>query len=299
MGNFRLKVFRSAARNLSFTKAASELFISQPSVTKHIQSLEREYGLRLFNRSGNRIYLTPAGKVLLEYSDKLFNLQLMLENDLNAFKENNTGSLRLGASTTIAQYVIPPVLSKFHSKFSDIHLSLYTGNSEQIADALLKGEIDLGIVEGKFKNSDIKYIKFITDELVAVTNYNNKILNRNEMSLKELIGLPLVLRERGSGTLEVFEHSLKSKKIKLSSLNVVMYLGSTEAIKLFLETDDSIGFISVRALEKELLCNSLKIIKIKDLQVKRTFHFITLQGSDPTGIAAKFIKLSKHFHNQK
>lgn len=299
MDNFRLKVFRSAARNLSFTKAASELFISQPSVTKHVQSLERALGLRLFMRTGSRITLTPAGKVLLDYSDKLFALQLKLEDDLNIFKESKTGTLRLGASSTIAQYVIPPVLSKFHRKYPGIYLTLLTGNSEQVIDALLKGEIDLGIVEGRVKNSDIKYIKFITDELAAVTNSKNNLLNKNEITLKELACFPLVLRERGSGTLEVLEHSFKSKGIKLASLNVVMYLGSTESIKLFLETDDSIGFISIRALKKELNGNSLKIIKVKDFHIKRTFNFITLHGSDPTNAAAKFIKFARNLHNQK
>ncbi len=293
MENFRLKVFRTVAKNLSFTKAANELFISQPAITKHIQAIENEYGLRLFNRKGSRIYLTSAGKVLYDYSNKLLNLQKELENELNAFKEKQTGTLRIGASTTIAQYVIPPVLSKFHKKFPNFQLILHSGNSNQIADMLLNGDIDFGIVEGKVKNRDIKYFKFINDELVAVTNSKNKILSKKELSLKELINLPLVLRERGSGTLEVLEYALKSKKIKLSALNVLLYLGSTEAIKYYIASDDCMGFISIRALKRELDTNELKIIKIKNFKVHRTFSFICLQGSTPSGITAEFIKFAK------
>ena len=299
MENFKLKVFRSVAKNLSFTKAANELFISQPAITKNIHSLESELGLRLFNRKGNKIYLTDEGLVLLEHSEKLFSLQLKLEDDLNSFKDIPTGSFRLGASTTIAQYVIPPVLSIFHKRFKDVKLSLLTGNTEQIAEALLKGEIDLGIVEGKIKSKDIHYSKFISDELVAAASSKNQLININEISLEKLTLLPLVLRERGSGTLEVIEHAFKSRKIKLSGLNVRMYLGSTEAIKLYLEHDDCVGFVSIRALEKELIAGSHRIIKIKNFQIKRILEFITPQGLKPTRIATQFIRFAKDYYNQK
>ncbi len=299
MENFRLKVFRTVAKNLSFTKAANELFITQPAITKNIHALENELGLRLFNRKGNRIYLTDEGLVLLEHTEKLFELQLKLEDNLNSFKENPTGFFRLGASSTIAQYVIPPVLSKFHKKFHEVQLSLLTGNTEQIADSLLKGEIDLGIVEGKIKSRDIHYTKFISDELVAASSTKNRLLTTNDISVDKLSSLPLVLRERGSGTLEVIEHALKSRKIKLSALNVRMYLGSTEAIKLYLEHDDCVGFVSLRALEKELNAGSHKIVRIKNFQIKRIFHFITPHGLKPTKIASQFIKFAKEYYNQK
>lgn len=299
MENFKLKVFRLVAKNLSFTKAANELYITQPAITKNIQALENELGLRLFNRRGNRIYLTAEGLVLLDHVEKIFKLELKLEDALNSFKENPSGSFRLGASTTIAQYVIPPVLSKFHNKFPDIKLSMLTGNTEHIADALLKGEIDLGIVEGKIKNKDIHYIKFIPDELVAVIGSKNHLAGTNEISLEKLAALPLVLRERGSGTLDVIEYALKNRGIKLSTLNIQMYLGSTEAIKLYLEHDECAGFVSIRALEKELKAGTHRIIRIKNFQVKRTFDFITLQGLKATRVALQFVKFAKLYYNQK
>lgn len=297
MENFKLIVFRSVARNLSFTKAANELFITQPAVTKNIKALESEYGLRFFSRKGNRIYLTAEGIILLKHVDKLYELQHKLEDNLNSFKENPSGILRLGASTTIAQYVIPSVLSKFLRTYPDVKLSLRTGNTKQIAENLLKGEIDLGIVEGRIKNKEIHYIKFLPDELVVVIRSKNKLIHKNEITLKELIAMPMVLRERGSGTLDVIEHALKNKNVKLSSLRIVMHLGSTEAIKLFLEYHDSVGFIPIRAIEKELKLSVLKIVKIKNLKIKRTFDFITPQGLEPTKVAVKFINLAKLTYN--
>ncbi len=297
MENFRLKVFRSVAKNLSFTKASGELFITQPAITKHIQALEAQYGVRLFNRKGNKINLTPAGKILYGYTKQLFKLEQSLADEMAQFKESETGTLRLGASTTIAQYVIPAVLAEFRKKYPEVKLSLMNGNSEQIAEALRNDEIELGIVEGKVKNKDIRYELFMDDELVAVTSTGNLSINKKEISLKELSALPLVLRERGSGTLEVLEYAFKEKKLKISDLNVVIYLGSTEAIKRFLKSDNSLGLLSIRSIENELNDGSLRIIKIKNFKVKRTLNFICLQGNTPSGLLSKFIKFAKHYYN--
>ena len=299
MENYRLKVFRTVAKSLSYTKASRELFISQPAITKNIQLLEKELGLRLFNRKGNRIYLTEEGTVLFNYANKLVAFEMELEDELNSFRKIPTGTLKLGCSTTIAQYVIPPVLAAFKKKFPEVKLSLLSGNSEQIAGILLRGEIDLGIVEGKIKNRDIHYNKFVSDELVPTIGTGSDLFNRNEISLKELKSIPLILRERGSGTLEVLELALKNKRINLSDLNVLMYLGSTEAIKHFLECDSCLSFISIRAIDVEQKSGILKILRIKNFKVKRNFEFITPHGLEPTKIASKFMKIAKQFYNQK
>jgi DNA-binding transcriptional LysR family regulator len=299
MDNFRLQVFRSVATHLSFTKAANELFITQPAVTKNIKALESEYGLRFFSRKGNRIYLTPEGSMLLRYVDEFFALERKLDDDLNYFREHPSGLLRLGASTTIAQYVIPPVLSEFSSRFPNIKISLNTANTEQIAYMLLHGEIDLGLVEGKIRNKDIHYIRFIPDELAAVTRTKNNLITGNTISLKEMISLPLVLRERGSGTLDVIEHALKQRKVNLNALNILMYLGSTEAIKLYMESADCVSFISTKALEKELKLGTLRIIKIRNFRIGRIFDFITPHGLQPSKIALSFIKTARDIYNQK
>lgn len=151
MSDFRLKVFRSVAKNLSFTKASQELFVSQPAITKHIQELEAAYQTRLFDRQGSRISLTESGNLLLEHCERILEDYKRLEYEMHLLHNEYTGGLKLGASTTIAQYVLPPLLASFIGKFPQVSLSLLNGNSREIEAALQEHRIDLGFVEGVFR----------------------------------------------------------------------------------------------------------------------------------------------------
>ena len=174
MSDFRLKVFQSVAKNLSFTKASQELFISQPAITKHIQELENFYQARLFERQGSKILLTEAGRLLLKHSEKILDDYKQLEYEIHLLHNEYIGELRLGASTTIAQYVLPPLLANFISQFPQINLSLLNGNSRGVETALQEHRIDLGLVEGIFRLPNLKYTLFLEDELVAVVHINSK-----------------------------------------------------------------------------------------------------------------------------
>ena len=218
MSDFRLKVFQSVAKNLSFTKASQELFVSQPAITKHIQELEAAYQTRLFDRQGSRISLTDSGKLLLEHCERILEDYKRLEYEMHLLHNEYTGGLKLGASTTIAQYVLPPLLASFIGKFPQVNLSLLNGNSREIEAALQEHRIDLGFVEGVFRLPNIKYTTFLEDELVAVVRTGSRLTVGEEITPEELLHLPLVLRERGSGTLDVFERALQQHNIKLSSL---------------------------------------------------------------------------------
>lgn len=248
MSDFRLKVFQSVAKNLSFTKASQELFVSQPAITKHIQELEACYQARLFDRQGNKISLTEAGKLLLEHSERILDAYKRLEYEMHLLHGDYIGELKLGASTTIAQYVLPPLLGNFIRKFPQVNLSLLNGNSREIETTLQEHRIDLGLVEGIFRLPNLKYTTFLDDELVAIVHAQSKLSLPDEITPEDLQHIPLVLRERGSGTLDVFERALLQHSIKLSSLNVLMYLGSTESIKLFLENTDCMGIVSIRSI---------------------------------------------------
>ena len=236
--DFRLKVFHSVACNLSFTKASRELYISQPAISKHIHELEVQYKTPLFERVGSRIKLTRAGELLLSHTNLLLSAYRQLDFEMNLLTNNFSGELRLGASTTISQYVLPPILSSFIKKFPDIRVSLLNGNSRNIEQALWEGKITLGMVEGSTRQNTLHYSPFMKDELVVVTHTGSKFAHFDELTLEQLRSLPLVLRENGSGTLEVLETALTTHQIKLSQLNVLMQLGSTESIKLFLENSE-------------------------------------------------------------
>ncbi|MFC5411232.1 LysR substrate-binding domain-containing protein [Larkinella bovis] len=295
MEDFRLRVFYSVARHHSFTKASAELFITQPAVTKHIKALEDMLGLRLFDRKGNSIVLTPPGEVLFRYAGQIFELYQEALFELNTFKSQLKGSLRLGASTTIAQYLISPLLASYYERYPTIQLSLLTGNTEMIENAVFSKEIDLGIVEGKKHHAGLKYHDFLEDELVAVVHTSSRYSRLKEITLDELYTIPMVLRERGSGTLEVLETALQARGIKPGNLMVIMNLGSTESIKSFLEHANCLSILSSRAIEKEVRSGQLKVVAIKDFRLPRAFSFVHLQGL-PEGLAAGFMTYARRYY---
>lgn len=293
MSDFRLKVFRSVAKNLSFTKASQELFVSQPAITKHIQELESAYQARLFNRQGSKISLTEAGNLLLEHCDRILEDYKRLEYEMHLLHNEYTGELRLGASTTIAQYVLPPLLANFIDKFPKVNLSMMSGNSREIEAALQEHRIDLGLVEGVFRLPNLKYTTFLEDELVAVVRTKSKLAMLDEISPEDLLKIPLVLRERGSGTLDLIERTLGQHGIKLSSLQVLMYLGSTESIKLFLEKTNCMGIVSIRSICKELTAGDFRVIEIRGMTMYREFCFVQQQGQEG-GLSQAFMRFAGH-----
>jgi len=280
MFNFRLKVFYTVAKRLNFTKASEELLISQPAVTKHIKELENRFNIALFDRKGNKVMLSSAGEVLLRHTEKILEIYRQIEFDLNQFNETLQGTLHVGSSTSITQYILPPLLAKFHKIHQDIKVELLSGNSEQIEQALLNKDIELGIVEGKSKKREIHYTPFLRDEIVLVCSGKTSLMKKEEILPEELKSIPLLLREPGSGTLEVIANVLKQKGIRLSDLTVEMQLGSTEAIKSYLQHSDCMAFVSLHTIFKELQTGELRIIEIKKTPIPRHFYFITRQGPE-------------------
>ena len=294
--DFRLKVFYTVANRLSFTKAATELFITQPAISKHIQELEEQYKIKLFERNGSKISLTNAGEVLLKHSKNIFEIYREIDFDMSSLINERTGLLRVGASTTISQYIIPPLLARFHKKMENIKVNLLNGNTEQIESALLNKEIEIGIVEGQSKNKSIKYTQFLKDELVLVCKSSHSLLNKDECTAADLKKMNFLIREQGSGTLEVIEHALKSLELKFSDLNIEMQLGSTESIKSYLLNSDCVAFMSIHAIEKELKNDELTILDVKNLSLERYFYIINLQGKNDS-LSNLFIKIISSYYN--
>ena len=290
MSDFRLKVFQSVARNLSFTKAAQEMYLSQPAITRHIHELESYYQMRLFDRQGSRISLTEAGRLLLDHSERILEAYKKMEYEMSLLRGDYSGELRLGASTTIEQYVVPLFLGDFIRKFPKVNVSLLNGNSRFIETAIQENRIDLGVVEGIIRLPQLKYTSALEDELVAVVNAHGALAALpDEISLERFMEIPLVLREQGSGTLDVIERALMSRNIRFSQLNVMMYLGSTESIKRFCLHNDCMGIVSVRSVTEELYNGLLRVVEIMDLPMKREFSFVQCQGQE-SGLAEMFMR---------
>lgn len=278
--NFRDIVFISVAENLSFSKAAEELLVSQPAVTNHIKELEAKYQTALFDRKGNRVYLTEAGKRLYRHLKVIRQHYEELEFDLGQITNRFKGSLKIGASSTISQYLIPKVLAAFHKRYPEIELLLLNGNSFEMEQKLVDNEIDIAMVENASSRSNIRYIDFMDDEIIPVTSSNSIYAKKKQISPADFQEIPLVLREKGSGTLEVIQNALKQHKIILDKLNILIHLGSTEAIKSFLADFDGIALVSEKSIEKEMLLKEIVRINLKGIQLNRKFRIALLQGHE-------------------
>ena len=278
--DYRDKVFLAVAENLSFSKAANELFISQPAVTKHIKELESKLNSALFERKGNKVYLTKAGKMTYDYLKKIKQQYEELEFELGRMNDTFKGTLRIGASSTISQYIIPKVIALFHKRYPKIELFLFNGNSFEMEQKLLENEIEIALVENDSSQSNIKYIDFIDDEIVVVTGSQSVYAKLKSISLIDFQQIPIVLREKGSGTLDVIQKHLLKNNIKFENLNILIHLGSTEAIKNFLCDFDGIALVSEKAIKKELLLKQITKINIKGIQFNRTFRIAHRQGPE-------------------
>jgi len=292
--DFRLKVFFTAAQYLSFTKAAAALYISQPAISKNIIELEKKIGAPLFDRKGNSLILTAEGQILFKYAKEIFILYNKAAQEITDLQATVKGSMELGASTTISQYILPPLLATFLNAHPNYDIKVRQYNTRSIEEMLIDRTIDLAVTEGITDNRALRYIPFMKDELVLVTNASNPILkSKREPTLDILHDLPLVLREKGSGTRTVIENSLKTLGVNLASLKTEIVLASTESIKMYLQHRNTCAFLSIHSIQKELFNGQLKIIDIKGLQIERYFYFTHLYGG-LTGTPNQFLQYCTH-----
>ena len=228
--DFRLKVFKTVADRLSFTKAAAELLISQPAVTRHISELEKQLGVPLFDRCRGNVSLTAHGKLMLDYANRILAIYADLNDTFADDAGRPAGNIRIGASTTIAQYLLPGILASFRRRYPEIDVELANGNTEQIEELVAGGRIDIGMIEGKAAGHALHYEPFMHDELVLVTSASNSAFRDDEVDMATLGRLPLVIRENGSGTLDILTEALARCGLELQSMNIEMQLGSSESI---------------------------------------------------------------------
>jgi LysR family transcriptional regulator, transcriptional activator of the cysJI operon len=287
MENFRLKVFRTVAEKLNFREAAEALLLTQPAVTLQVKALEEELSIRLFDRTGNRIVLTEAGRRLLKHANKLAALAQEAERDIAALRGVEFGELHIGASTTIAQYFLPRLIGEFGKLNPRVSVSVVSGNTREIVDALLKGSIAVGLVEGPVLRRGIRVEPFLDDEIVMILpaqhEWVGQIVPKDRLATERLI-----FRERGSGSRRVVENALQRAKIPLKKLHIAMELDSTEAIKEAIEAGLGVGFVSARAIQKELKLETLRQGSVEGLRILRHFSIIRLPGSHPAGLAGVF-----------
>ena len=273
MADRRLQVFHTVARLLSFTKASAALHMTQPAVTFQIRELENHFNTKLFDRIGNRISLTEVGKEVFAYTERILGLYNDMDDKIRDLTGENIGVLVIGASTTIGQYKIPTILGKFQRRFSDVRVRLKISNTVNIVHMVDTNEIDVGIVEAPVNNKNMVVKACWYDQLMVICPPGHELDGVESVSIEQIQGYPMIIREEGSGTREVISNYLEQHGLSLGDLNTSMELGSPESIKSAVKAALGVSIISETALPKELNLGTLRAIPLNP-PMKRLFSIV-------------------------
>jgi DNA-binding transcriptional LysR family regulator len=287
MENFRLKVFRVVAHRLNFRKASEELLISQPAVTQQIKALEDELEITLFERSKGRVTLTASGIVLAEYAAKLKALADEAVQAIAEVSGTSTDELRVGASQTIGQYLLPSLLAGFRREFPRVVLSGMSGNTDEVLTALTDHRIDLALVEGPSPRSDVRSEAFMEDHMVLVVTHDHEWAGQ-EIGIDELKSEDFITRELGSGSRRVIEDALQRGGVDLSEIHTILTLDTTEGILSAVEAGLGVAFVSRWAVRNQLSLGTLRIAHVRGLKLSRMFSVVHRQGALPRGSVGAF-----------
>ncbi len=277
MTNDQLRIFLKVAELESFTQAGEALFLTQPAVSLQVKTLEQGLEVRLFERKGRQVLLTEAGKALLPHARRIMEEMADARAEVGRFSEGSQGSLRIGASTTIGAWLLPPILAGFVRSFPSIRTSLSILNTHQIIFDLKTSEIDVGFIEGELTRTDSQGVNrsFLSqDRLVFVDSSGAPHVKGVETSLEEIRRLPLIVRESGSGTRQILENALLEKGLSLDQFSIVLTVGHTGVIKKLVEMGSGVAFVSILSLEPSDF-QFLKIVPVSDLHLSRDLWIVT------------------------
>ncbi len=295
MSDRRLKVFHTVARLLSFTKAAEELHMTQPAVTFQVRQLEEYFNTRLFDRTHNKVNLTAAGERVSEFAERIFDLYAEMENSVRDLTGEISGSLTIGASTTIAEYMLPALLGEFKNRYPDINLRLKVSNSEGIVSMVEHNVIDLGVVESPVSNKNLIVEVCHDDQLVVVAAPGHELVKRGgKVNAADIARYPFVSREEGSGTRDVIMHYLMEQKVNPADMNFCLELGSPEAIKGAVEAGMGITIISRSIIGKELKLNMLAELQL-DPPLSRPFSFVRQRQKFRVTVMEKLLEFAQSY----
>ncbi|VAW49525.1 Transcriptional regulator, LysR family [hydrothermal vent metagenome] len=273
MSDRRLQVFHTVAKVMSFTKAAEALHMTQPAVTFQVKQLEDFFNTRLFDRTHNKITLTEAGKVVYDYSAQVLELYERMNSDVREMTGEVTGTLVVGASTTVAEYMLPALLGAFKKQYDDVNIRLQVGNTDAIVAMVENNMIDFGLVEAPVHNKNLDVHVCRIDEMQLICPKSHPLAKRNKVTIEDIRKYGYVSREEGSGSRSVINTYIREQGMSYSDLNVVMELGSPEAVKMAVESDVGVAIVSRTTLAKELKLDTLSAIPL-DPPLLRPFSHI-------------------------
>lgn len=290
MIDYRLLTFIDVCETRSLTKTAKHLCLTQPAVTQHIKYLEEVYHTKLLVYEGKKMRVTEAGKSLLNYAHKTQALLKETENEIHEFKSKKA-TLNFGATLTIADYVMPPVMAAYMKQYPDVHLNVKVENTSSLIEALLKGESEFAFIEGYFDKEKFDHHLLKQDEFILVTAADAPI---NEvLTLEQLKQQRLIVRESGSGSRDILEKLLANANCSLTQFKQFDEIGSIQLLKQLVKQTKGITFIYKEAVKHELAAKELKQIEVENIRMNREFNFVYLKTSLQKEKYLKFLKFTK------
>lgn len=299
MEDHKLKVFCTVAETKSFSKASEIIHLTQPAVSLLIQALEEVYETKLFDRTSSTVILSPAGEILYKYAKEILNLYSNAEKEIGEMTGLVKGSISIGASTTIANYLLPGVIADFRRTHPKIKVHLLVGNTKRVVELLNAGNIDLGLVEGDVTRQKLVVEKLVSDELRVITAPIHPWAKKKHVSFLEIVKEPFIFREEGSGTRQAIEKFLIKHNISPQDMTISLVLGSTEAIKEAVETSMGVAIASQWAIRKEIKYGTLKSLSFKEEKMMRDFSLILQKNATPSYAVDEFISYLRTYPYEK
>jgi DNA-binding transcriptional LysR family regulator len=286
MEDHRLKAFCLVYEMRSFSKAAEAKFMSQSAMSHLIKNLEEELGVRLFTRKGKAVVPTSIGRLFYGHAVKILEQYKRMDDEINAAANLVKGPLLIGASTTVASYVLPQLLYSFSRKYPDIRLELTVSNREKTVDDLLEGKIELGIVEGNIRNPLVAATEIAEDEIVIIASDEHPLAQGKAVTAAELEAQQFIMPDIGSGTREFVEAILREAGLLPERIRILMTLGSPELIRQMVQSGLGISFASKWSVFQAIKDGSIRVLNLRGKRLRRKFYLISMEEG-PSAIAAR------------
>jgi DNA-binding transcriptional LysR family regulator len=286
-----LETFCRVAELKSFSKAADDLFLTQPTISGHILSLENHLSLRLFDRTGREVRLTKAGEVFLRYASKIIASRKDLLNVLSEFSQGIRGEISLGASTIPGEYLLPKLIGDFKKEHPLFTLSLKIADTKKIVQFVLEGDVEFGMIGAKLNHTSLRYEKYEEDEIIVVAPFSHPLTKKGKAGLSDLLNEPWITREEGSGTQMAVEVALRRRGKSLRQFNGLTEMGSTSSMKEGVKAGLGLAFISKRAVGEELKQGLLSRIHVEGIDpIFRQFYIVSHRGRTISPIGTQFLR---------
>ncbi len=285
----QIEIFCTLIKLRSFSRAAEALYLTQPTVSGHIKNLETELGVLLLDRLGKRVIPTEEGEVLYRHGLKLLELRDQARHEIEGLSGTVSGVLKIGGSTIPGAYILPSLIKTFRKKHPSASVHLTIDDTANVAEAVLGGNLCLGIVGARISDPRIETHVFLKDELVIAVPSGHRWAQKEQVSVEALKKEPFILREEGSGTRRIMEERLAKAGLSIGDLQVVAVVGNSDAVRQAVKAGLGVSILSIRALDDDMRAGRLSALRLKGMKLERSFSVVLLKGRSRSPLCKAFL----------